>query len=272
MRLEGDACRPGVVLLQCGEPEPIEFVAARAGFKGCNETVLNKLIRHFNMGGRLRGRDALKCVLAKTEALIRHLLPGASKEDITTFLKIRSGITGEGASILFTGENLQQADATFGPSDHKEARQFKDTHKSDVTLKATTLKYISDRGLAERSHVEQELTTIGARQPPSATVAKRPPAKLVWSWTETFLKEKIPQTKGATIQDANNMHAVCWIARYAGAKPYGSHSCSYSAKSGRTSEQAASQCLAWIWAQHAAKTGEQCPWDLGQILSATGAA
>lgn len=36
-----------------------------------------------------------------------------------------------------------------------------------------------------------------------------------------------------------------------------------------TSEAAAKDCMLWIWAQHRAKTGEACPFDLEAACGAS---
>jgi len=253
----------GIWLLQSRPAEPIEVVAAKWGFRGMADPLLDKLIRLRGMGALLRGKEALKGVLAKVEALIKNLIADVSKEDLTLYVKRRGAFAACATDyILLAGDNLQQSESIFESSDLKDAREFKQTHKAAVTVQCSTVQFLQQRGYLSLPQATQEIESAGGTAPRTVPQQRALPSKEVWSWSEVYLKTITPAAVGATIQQVTNQWNTCWTAKYRGAKPKASHTISYGGKSGVTCDMAARGCMIWLWNAHVvANPGESCPYE-----------
>ena len=256
----------GIWCMQIGAPEPLQVAAAKCGFKGCPDNILDKLLRHFGLGTQLQGASALKGVLAKTEALIKHCLPGIDKNSLAAYLQHRSGLSKlSPVSVLFTGENLSQTEGVLDQSDHLQAKQFREKQKTVTIKQCSDIQFLQQRGYLSADEATSCMHAAGgtAARP---VVEHKPPSKEIWSWTEKHLKTCTPNVKGATIHEITNQYSTAWVAKYKGAKPHASHTISYGKKTGVTSEQAARGCMIWLWNAHRqAFPEEECPFKFADM-------
>ena len=83
------------------------------------------------------------------------------------------------------------------------------------------------------------------------------------AWTAEQLVPYIPVTKGCSITVEGDWHHRFrgWYPKDA---PPKSHSANF--EDGPTMREAARSVLRWLWAEHLAATGQQCPWDIADDL------
>lgn len=168
------------------------------------------------------------------------------------------------------GSPGESSKAALEPSDHKEARDFKEQQKAGTTQRASLVQFLQQRGLLTLAEASTDLCEAGANRP--AQVGERAaPSKVVWTWTESYLKTIAPPCPGATIQNVVNSYTTSWTARFKGAKPKGSHSIRYGGKTGVDSDMAARGCMVWLWSAYiAANPGQQCPYDFASLAMPEG--
>eukprot|EP00439_Symbiodinium_sp_Y106_P025733 s712_g3.t1 len=256
----------GVWCMQAGPAEPLHVAAAKRGFKGCPDNVLEKLLRHFGLGTMLKGPTALRGVLAKAEALIKHAIPEVAAADLASYLKHRSGLSRpRPVSLLLTGENLSLSEGVLEPTDQAAARLCRERQKTLTITQCTDIQFLQQRGYISKDEADSCMIAAGAVQP-KQIVQHAAPTKEVWSWTEKHLKTCTPQVKGATIHEIKNQHTTSWVAKYKDAKPYASRTIAYGRKTGITSEQAARGCMIWLWNAHRQAVPEDvCPYKFADL-------
>ena len=260
----------GVVALQTGGDDTIWRGAARAGFKGVTESSMNKILAENHLLDGMEEDQKPKGLLPKVELLVLFFLPGLPDEELAAIIKERAGITRrQRRSLIMLAENLEHATGCLDPTDHMDAKEHKATaHSAELSMKSQTLRYLADRKFIDPVTVERELIECGVKQAPEpAATLRTAKAKVMWSWSEKYLKERLPQLRGCSIQEVVNARNTSWIAYYPGVKP-GSRSRSYSSPDG--AEAAAKHVFRWAWETHHRLTGAAIPYDLEGELTALG--
>lgn len=267
----------GVLLSQSGLPQSMWVSAAWHGFVGLTDKYLDKTMKRFSMLDGIAPQSRPKGVLAKLEILVRFFIPDIGTNDLSWILKKRAaGSTRVRTSLLMKGENLEHTFGAMDDEDAKAAKGYHETHTAKLSKRAQTLQWLKERKLLTEPEFLAEMRDLGLDECAGAPKRKSkanpkaepaPSLKTAWSWTEVFLKSRVPPGCHATMQDVVDANRSCWVARYPNAK--GQHaSCTRSYRNGlRSSSQAARIAFKWLWDTHESHTGERCPHTLPSDLS-----
>ena len=139
---------PSIALQVAAQPCTPLQAAAKQGFKGLSQTWLDKVAGSigcsFEAGGVTK-----KTVLCKVEALIRHILPDASDDEVHAYMQIRNpkGFN----SWLHSDHNLEQVEGVLDSTDKKAARDECQDELSRRTARVQAAESKASKGVASGS-------------------------------------------------------------------------------------------------------------------------
>lgn len=188
----------GIFLMQVGVPSACSVASARCGFTLLTDRYLDKLLAETQVLENVPRGDRPKGVLPKCEVLIRHFIPGISNAEMAAALRQRHEPPQSRDSPLLHANNLEHCDGTMGSGDAKDAKQFVQAIKQpESSAQKAVIDFVQAKGYITAEQALHEQVELGLKPkaaPPSSE--RSAPAKEVWSWQESFLKQACPLSRG----------------------------------------------------------------------------
>lgn len=257
----------GIELTTDGAPIPMLHFAATEGFRGIPEPILDRLMRHLGLT-LSRGSSTNRSVLAKVEALIRHIIPDIGDKDLETYMKRRCPDK-QSNEVLLNNllSNSKCTDELLESTDNKEARQLREETATKTTRSREISDYLAAKAKKEmtpRPAASGSGKGSGASSSAGPQGSKRPSEPRVierhdWPAHVMQAKAMLPDISGCILQPYPLKNS--FQVYYPNAAPPRSKCFSYSTQSasGLTEREAMVNAVRWAWAQHHREQGAECP-------------
>lgn len=263
---------PSISVHLANEPTTPLKAAAKQGFKGIGQSWLEKVAAligcSFDAGGNKK-----KTLLCKVEALIRHLHPEASGEEVHAYMQIRNpkGFN----SWLHSEQNLEQVDGVLDATDKKAAKVECQEEQVRRTARVQAAEYKAAKGAASGSGKGSSCMDLKVQSQSGDTKRK---SKVV---TATAKGRASKAARGVCERAEQFLPTPtvgrCFFQPYVTLRrvqvyyPRDTYPKSFSrmwaqTPGGVTEVDVVKACLKWAWSCHTSSTGMGCPFNIDELV------
>jgi len=263
-KVEDSATPCGIVLqMDQARSQPLLKFAASRCFLGMTLPHLNKLMTALHMPFD-RSNPRPKKEPAILRALVEHILPQATPEEVNAILALRAGAKDVEAppSELFNEGNLDLTSHLFDDEDQKDAKKTVQKAKASATAmsKAARGSFGASSSQGSRPRAAEGVSKAEAQAASSSTVGSAAKRKKVpnpypgTDYSSAEARQWCPDAKQCSLgkDDVRHHRWQCHYGKCNASKAWGPNT-------GYTDYQAMVYCLRYLWAQHREATGEACP-------------
>jgi hypothetical protein len=239
------------VVPDVGDSETLLQAAAKLAFPSMTIPNLERLFDTLKVQFKGRKPRAENALLA---ALIQHILPASSAEDIRSYIAKRNSkdIEDAGPTDLSKPEVLEAIRHIADERDIGDIQKYASAHSAASSS--------SSGGHAAPHHSAP--SSSSGRVP---NIAQMSQVTVDANMSIDRLRTFLPQVQGCSLFQEERWHLRWKVCYLQAASPPFHYSRVYDRDTPGSIQSAAFGCIAWAWGRHLATTGEECPFDLGKL-------
>lgn len=240
LKLPGASLPFGIhFLLVQGSGNRVLPFAAKVGFRTMTVPQLKMLYKALEVPHK---GAAPSTEHTSTFAMVRHCFPTWTDDEVLAAVSMRSAKVASQVPAIITEADVPTLAASYDDEEEKVEQQIEEILKG-------RLKGATKSGGGKKQ-------AAGSRKVPAQPVKKT--LDVQGELTKEAAASYIPQVKGCSIYKDTKLH-MRWVCSYPTPSPPHSTSQAF----GVSSDKAAMlHCIKWLWAQHVANGGEECPYLL----------